>query len=71
MLRIGSLIDIEILPMNIGCPPEWEVYHTHADGVIGHTINQNEAAGLAVFSIAVKSNRAVNGKCTITNLIKL
>ena len=52
--RTALLIHGERLPVNIGSAAQGEVDHPGADGCIGEAVDQDEAAGGAVFTVGVE-----------------
>ena len=57
--RMGALIDLDRLPMDVLRPAQRKVQQPRADGVVGQPIDNDEAARVPVFGVRVEGDRLV------------
>ena len=59
---MGLLVDFDRLPVNVLGAPQREMDQAGADGAVGHAVDQDEAAGIAVLGVGVERDRLVEAQ---------
>src|SRR6185437_10459546 len=65
------LADVARLPMDIGRPPEAEIDHSRADGRVGESVDQDEAAGVPVVVIGIECDRVRCREIGVAHLVEM
>src|SRR5690606_30950110 len=65
----GLGIDVDVLVMNVLGTTQRKVQHAGTNGVVGETVDEQEAAELAVVGVGLKGHRAIEADVADTNLV--
>src|SRR5450759_2793474 len=65
------LVDLDRLPVDVLRTAQRKVQETGGDRVVGQAVDQDEAAGIAIFRVRIEGNRLVEMQVAYADLVQM